>query len=542
VIDTSRDYDVIVVGAGHNALVTAAYLARAGYRVGVFERRSMVGGAVSTTELVPGYRFDLGGSAHILIRLTPIVEELDLHAHGLEYLELDPLFFAPFPDGDSVFFHRSADRTCQDIEGRFPSQGEAYRRFLDEWRPFARMVKDWFLSSPSPLELGRRAVFSRGMKMDWQEALPRILRPYGDLLDEYFTEEKIRAPLAWMAAQSGPPPTEPLTAPFVLWQSLYHEGGIARPRGGSGGLTQALASCIRAHGGEIHVDAPVEAILVEGTRATGIRLAPEAGQGRGGVGTPWAPGEGGASRRGAAGRVYTARAVVAGTHALETFGKLLPPEHRPARAGGMRTGNGFGAILRLALNGPVRYTAHPGDEARVALQLLCRDRGQISAAYGDYLRGEPTRDPPIVAMSFSAVDETLAPPGHEVLWLWAQYYPYQLQGQRWDDIAEREADRILDAFEQYAPGTRDKVVGSLFQHPLWLERELGLYRGNVMHLEMSMDQMFMMRPFLGMSGYRTHLKGLYLTGASTHPGGGIMGASGRNSSRVVLKELGKRRI
>jgi phytoene dehydrogenase-like protein len=208
----------------------------------------------------------------------------------------------------------------------------------------------------------------------------------------------------------------------------------------------------------------------------------------------------------------------------------------------MRTGNGFGAILRLALNGPVRYAAYPGDEARVALQLLCRDRAQISAAYGDYLRGEPTRDPPIIAMSFSAVDGTLAPPGHEVLWLWAQYYPYELRGQRWDDIAEREADRILDAFEPYAPGTRDKVVGSLFQHPLWLERELGLYRGNVMHLEMSMDQMFMMRPFLGMSGYRTHLKGLFLTGASTHPGGGIMGASGRNASRVVLKDLERRRI
>lgn len=203
----------------------------------------------------------------------------------------------------------------------------------------------------------------------------------------------------------------------------------------------------------------------------------------------------------------------------------------------MRTGNGFGAILRLALDGPVRYAAHPGDEARRALQLLCRDRRQVTAAYGDYLRGEPARDPPIVAMSFSAVDDTLAPPDHEVLWLWGQYYPYELAAGGWDDIAEREADRLLDAFEAWAPGTRDRVVGRLFQHPLWLEREMGLYRGNVMHLEMSLDQMFGLRPFLGMSGYRTHLKGLYLTGASTHPGGGIMGASGRNAARVLLKDL-----
>jgi phytoene dehydrogenase-like protein len=138
------------------------------------------------------------------------------------------------------------------------------------------------------------------------------------------------------------------------------------------------------------------------------------------------------------------------------------------------------------------------------------------------------------------VDDSLAPPGGEVLWLWAQYYPYELRNGHWDEIAGEVAQTILDAFEAYAPGTKAKVVGSLFQHPLWLERELGLYRGNVMHLDMSFDQMFALRPFLGMAEYKTHLKGLYLTGASTHPGGGIMGASGRNAARVVLKDLARR--
>jgi phytoene dehydrogenase-like protein len=208
----------------------------------------------------------------------------------------------------------------------------------------------------------------------------------------------------------------------------------------------------------------------------------------------------------------------------------------------MRTGNGFGAVLRLALDRPIRYAATASDDARVALQLICRDRAQITTAYGDYLRGEPAADPPIVAMSFSAVDPSLAPPGGEVLWLWAQYFPYALAGgTNWGDIEETVAERILDTFEAYAPGTKASVVGRLFQHPLWLERELGLYRGNVMHLEMSMDQMFMLRPMLGLGTYRTHLKGLYLTGASTHPGGGIMGASGRNAARVLLKDLSRRR-
>jgi phytoene dehydrogenase-like protein len=510
------DYDVITVGAGHNSLITSAYLAQAGYRVAVFERRDIVGGAVSTVEQVPGYRFDLGGSAHILIRLTPIVEELGLGEYGLEYLELDPLFFAPYDDAPPVFLHRSVDRTVDELENNYPGEGAAYARFLDDWRPFANVVKDLFLSVPSPFQLGRKMVFGRAIRGDWRKALPAILQPYGEVVDRYFTDERVKTPLVWMAAQSGPPPSEPMTSPFLLWHPLYHEGGVARPRGGSGMLTQALARHIEAHGGEIYTSSDVEEILFDGERATGIRVG---------------------------GERYSARAVVAGTHAIETFGRLLPEEHRPHNSRAMRAGNGFGAILRLALDRPIRYRSHPGDDARRALQLVCRDRAQIHAAYGDYLRGEPSRDPPIVAMTFSAVDDSLAPPGGEVLWLWAQYFPYELSGGRsWDEIGDEVADNILDTFERYAPGTRESVVGSLFQHPLWLERNLGLYRGNVMHLEMSLDQMFALRPFLGMAEYRTHRQGLYLTGASTHPGGGIMGASGRNAARVVLSDLDRRRL
>jgi phytoene dehydrogenase-like protein len=508
------DYDLVVIGGGHNALVSAAYVAQAGYRVGVFERRTIVGGAVSTGEIVPEYAFDFGGSAHILIRVTPVIEELGLNRFGLEYVELDPLFYSPRAGNSPILIYRGVEETAERLDSILPGEGEAYARFVAEWRPFAEAVREAFLGAPSPFELGR-AFIRPGSTKVWQSQLATILKPYGEVVDSYFKSESLKTLLCWMAAQSGPPPTEPLTAPFLLWHPLYHFGGIGRPKGGSGMLTVALQRHIEGHGGDVHLQAPVEEILVEGRRAVGVRVRGEA---------------------------YTARSVLAGTHVWESLGSLLPPEHRPASLQDVRVGNGFGAILRLALSEPVAYADGASDEARRALQLLCRDRQQITDAYADYLKGHPSEDPPIVAMTFSAVDPTLAPSGGEVLWLWAQYFPYALRdGRDWDGLAHGVAERILDAFEQYAPGTRDKIVGGLFQHPVWLERGLGLPRGNVMHLEMSLDQMFAFRPSLELSQYRTHLDGLFITGASTHPGGGIMGASGRNAARQVLKALDRSR-
>lgn len=509
------DYDVLTIGAGHNGLIASAYLAQAGYRVAVFERRHLVGGAVATEELVPGYRFDLGGSAHTLIRLTPIVDELNLGSFGLTYIDLDPIFFAPATDEPPIVIYRDVDRTVESLESILPGEGEAYRRFLDTWRSFSLIVRDAFLAPPGPFELGRKMMFGRGLKLPWKEALHTIFKQYGRVVDDYFSSERLKAMLVWMAAQSGPPPAEPFTAPFVLWHPLYHEAGIARPEGGSGMLTQALQRHLESHGASVFLSTPADEILVEGGRAVGIRTKD---------GT------------------VTARAVLAATHARETFERLLPADHRPAATKHIREGNGFGVMLRLALDAPVRYRDDPEGVGRIGLQLLCESRHQIDVAYGQYLSGEPASDPPLVAMTFSAVDSSLAPRGGEVLWLWGQYYPYELAHGTWEDRSEEVVDRMLDAFERYAPGTREHIVGQLFQHPVWLERELGLYRGNVMHLEMSLDQMFFMRPFLGMSGYKSHLPGLYLTGASTHPGGGIMGASGRNAARILLKDLERRRV
>lgn len=506
------DYDAIIVGAGHNGLVTAGYLAKAGYRVGVFERGDRVGGAVQTRELVPEYQIDLGGSAHILIHLTSVIEDLELSEYGLEYLFLDPLFAAPAPEAPTAYVYRDVERTAAHLDELFPGEGEAYLRFIETWRPFARTMKEMFLSVPSPLTLGKKLVFGAGPRLPWSEALGTIVRPYGEVVDAYFSNERLKTLLVWMAAQSGPPPHEPLTAPFVLWHPLYHESGVARPRGGSGELTQALRRQIEDHGGEVHVDAPVEEILVEGARAAGVRVR---------------------------GDPYTAQAVVGAAHAQIVLGELLPESARPRGVERLNPEDGFGAMLRLALDGPVPYPDEDPRATRTGLQLLCADRRQIRRAYGAYLEGRPADPPPLVGMTFSAVDASLAPADGEVCWVWAQYIPYELRRGTWRERADRVREVILSRFEQYAPGVRDRIVGSLFQHPAWLERQLALPRGNVMHLDMRIHRMFAQRPLPGLGQYRTHLDGLYLTGASTHPGGGIMGASGQNTARVVLSDLSR---
>ena len=334
------DFDVLVMGAGHNALVTAAYAAQAGLKVGVFERRHIVGGAVSTEELVPGYRFDYGGSAHILIRMTKVVQELELSRHGLHYIEVDPMFQAS--DGETPWFmYRDAERTIYELNELFPGQGDAYRKFLVDWTPFADAVADLFNSAPGPLELGKMLVNS-GKGRDMSQQLASILRPYGDVARETFSEERVRAPLTWMAAQSGPPPSDPLSAPFLLWHPLYHQGGVARPKGGSGGLTKALQRVIEENGGEVHVNAPVRHILVENGKASGIELED--------------------------GTRFTGRSVVSGSHILTTAA-ALPEQYVPEAAKRVRVGNGFGMILRLALSGQVKYRHHTEPDSRVALGL-----------------------------------------------------------------------------------------------------------------------------------------------------------------------------
>jgi phytoene desaturase len=526
-------YDAIVVGGGHNGLTCACYLQKAGLRVLVLERRPIVGGAVCTETMFGGYRMDVGSSAHIMIHLTPVVRELELERFGLEYIDMDPFAFFPLPDGSgAIEFWRDLDKTCASIEKVSPRDAEAYRRFVEFWGAINEGVFKVFLKPPTPGNLVTTMMtgqFNRvedGSTGGSLDTLRKIFTSYGHLINEWFESEAMRTALAWLAAQSGPPPDEIGTADFAGWHAMLHRSGAKHPRGGSGMLTQAMQRCFEQYGGEVRLDAEVERIMIQGGRVRGVRLR--------------------------SGEQIATRSVVSNAHIQTTLLTLVGAEQLPgdlaARVGRIRVGNGFGMTIRCAADALPDYLAAPSGgkphPSHHGLQLLCPSLSYLDRAYQDFRSGVPAREPAVIAMTFSAIDPDVAPAGKHTLFLWAQYHPYELSnGQDWDSIAEREADKLLEVMYRYAPNMRGAITNRYIQTPLDLERKLGLLRGNVMHVEMSFDQMFCFRPLPELSAYKVpQIGGLYLTGASTHPGGGVFAASGYNTAGVVLRDLRPSRV
>jgi phytoene desaturase len=518
------DYDVIVVGSGHNGLTCAGYLAKAGLRVLVLERSPVVGGAVCTEEVIPGYKIDVGSSAHIMIHLTPIVRDLQLDQYGLEYIDMDPYAFYPLPDGSgSIAFYRDIDKTCASIASVCPRDAEAYRRFMAFWKPVNEAIFDTFLNPPSVPRLFGQMASSlprvAGQVRNPLEVTRRLMTSYGQLINESFESEAMRAAMTWLAAQSGPPPDEIGSGDFFGWHAMLHTSGARHPRGGSGMLTQAMARAVQGFGGEVRTAAPVRRILVEQGKARGVELEN--------------------------GDQIHAPLIVSNAHVLTTLLGLVGADHLSGnlvqRLHNIRVGNGFGMTVRCAASELPDYLAAPSGgkphESHHGLQLLSPSMNYVRRAYEDYMQGRPSTEPAVLAMTFSAIDPDVAPPGKHTVFLWSQYFPYHLaDGQRWQDIREATADRILEVLYRYAPNMRGAIIDRYIQTPLDLEQRFGLLRGNVMHVEMSLDQMFFFRPLPELSSYRTPVRGLYLTGASMHPGGGVFGASGLNTARVVLKE------
>jgi phytoene dehydrogenase-like protein len=513
VTDDSTTCDVAVVGAGHNALVAACYLAAAGLEVEVLERDTVVGGAVSTVERFPGYRVDRGSSLHVMVRHTPIVEELELGECGLRYLDADPWAYAPAPDPNSpgLLFATDLDRTCESIAAACgPADAAAYRALIADFTPAVRRILDVLSGPPTPGRIARK-VAGMGRARGGGETSRWFLQPADHLLDATFGSERLRAALAWLAAQSGPPPHEPGTVGHLSWIALLHLLPPGRPVGGSGELSRALAERLTRLGGRLRLGDPAAGFTVAGGTVTGVRTT---------------------SRR-----TVRARAVLSGAHVLTTLDLLAAAgAEPPGLRSRIRVGDGIGAAVRLATSALPSYPGAPPG-ALHGMQLLVSDRAQLRSAYADFLAARPPARPAVLALTPTAQDPSLAPPDRHCVTLWAQWHRYELAGPDWDELRDSAGDAALAQLEAASPGFSAVVLDRHVQTPLDLERELGLHRGNVMHLEMGLDAMFALRPLPELSGYRGPLPGLYLTGASTHPGGGVFGASGRSAARVLLRDL-----
>ena len=527
-----KEFDAIIIGSGHNGLITACYLAKAGMKVGVLERRDTIGGAVCTETMFQsqqnpnGFRIDVGSSVHIMIHQTGIIEELGLTDYGLEYIEMDPFMSYPLPDKKGVIhFHKDLDLTLESISRVAPEDVENYRNFIDFWARINKGVLKAFMVPPSGknifMEMAKGQIrdgsmFKKGEQLD---GLQKILGSYGSVVKNAFSSPYMQAALIWFAAQSGPLPDQSATGDFVGWQSMLHQSGAKHPKGGSGMLTQAMKRFIEAHGGSVIADSPVQSIYIEDGIAKGVTTLND--------------------------EYYKAGLIVSNAHVQTTMLKLVERKHLDdslfTKVKNIQVGNGFGMVIRCAVEELPDYIAAPNDPIiHNGMQLLAPSVEYMNRAIGDYMKGNPPEDPAVLAMTFSKIDPEVAKDGKHTLFAWAQWHPYELaNGKSWEDIREREAEKIYGVVEKYAPNMKGKLIDWYIQSPLDIERKHGLLRGNVMHVEMNFDQMFMFRPVPELSNYETPIKNLYLSSASCHPGGGVFGAAGYNAAHVILKRRKK---
>ncbi len=522
--------DAIVIGGGHNGLVTAAYLARAGRSVLVLERREMVGGCAVTEEVWPGYRVSTGAYLSSLLQ-ERIVGELELKRFGYHVEPKEPPFFSPFPDGRHLFMWQDAERTRAEIAKFSPRDAARFAAYEEHIERLAVVAESLLLETPpafppaSIFELGdylKLAARLRGLPAKDVYALVRIFtQSAADFLDEWFESPEVKVTLVTdgvIGANGGP--RSPGTAYVLLHHCMGGVGGRRGVwgfvRGGMGAVPEAMAASARSRGAEIRVNAAVERILVENGRAVGVVLV--------------------------RGEEIRARIVVSNLDPKLTFLKLTDrrdlPDDFAAQVERFRC-EGTSCKINLALNGLPDFLCLPGTPGpqHRATMHLCPDIDYVERAWDDAKYGRPSTRPLLEMTVPTMYDPSLAPPGKHVMGIFLQYAPYTLKGPKtWDDLREPFADRVLDLIAEYAPNIHSIVEHRQVLTPLDLERRFGITGGNIFHGEMSLDQMFVMRPVPGWARYRTPVEGLYMCGSGTHPGGGVMGAPGYNAAREILKD------
>ena len=525
----TRTYDAIVIGGGHNGLVTACYLARAKWKVLVLERRYVVGGACVSEETFPGYKVSTAAYVNSLFR-PEIVRDLRLRDYGFELIERNPSSFSPFPDGRFLMLGADEALNRREIAKFSARDAESYPKYVEMLERVAKVIEPTLLQTPpNPvrpgigdlLALGKLGLAVKGLDGSMGEALEILTGAARPILDRWFESEQLKATLATDAIIGAfASPSMPGTA-YVLFHHVMGETNGARGvwsyvKGGMGGLTQALGRAASDLGVEIRTEAEVSRIVVENGAAAGVVLAD--------------------------GEELRARTVASGVDCRLTFERFLDPTALPAEFVAELRRIDYGsasAKINVALAALPNFTAAPGSEAgpqhRGTIHL-CPDQDYIERGYDDAKYGRPSLHPIVECTIPSAVDPTVAPPGRHLMSMFCQYAPYQLADGSWDAAAKDAfADRCFDVVEEYAPGFKGSVLDRQVLTPVDIEAMFGLTGGNIFQGAMSLNKLFMFRPAPGYANYRTPVKQLFLCGSAAHPGGGVMGAPGMNAAREMLK-------
>ncbi|MED5330465.1 MAG: NAD(P)/FAD-dependent oxidoreductase [Planctomycetota bacterium] len=526
---TSTSYDTIVVGGGHNGLVCAAYLARAGQKVLVLERRHVLGGAAVSEEMHPGFTFSV--CSYVVSLLRPwIIRDLELPRHGLELIPLE-CSFSPHLEGQGLCRWADPERTRREITAFSRDDAETYPIFGQTMVQMARVLKPLIdqpavdPTSLSPKALMEMAGMGRRMKdlsKDQQACLARMMTMSAvDFLDQWFESEALKAPMAvsgiigtFQGVRS------PGTAYVLLHHYMGEIDGAFRSwgfaKGGTGMVSEAIASAARGFGAEIRTEVPVEKVLMEGDRATGVVL------------------ENGDEIHG--------KCVVSSLDPHRTFLRLVGEEHLPSdftehiRHFQM---NGSSGKVNLAVDRLPEFACRPGDGSHMRGDVaIAPSIEYLDTAYEEAKYGAFSRRPYLNVVIPSLVDPSVAPPGQHVISCFVQYAPYHLKegAEDWPNQREAFGDAVVDTLSEYIPGLKESILYRQVLTPWDLEQMVGLTEGNIFHGELSLQQLAFLRPAAGWARYKTPVKDLWICGSGTHPGGGIMGAPGALAAKTILGE------
>ncbi|MFQ5942805.1 MAG: phytoene desaturase family protein [Anaerolineales bacterium] len=522
-------YDVIVIGGGHNGLVNAAYLSRAGLKVLVLEQREIVGGATVTEEIFPGFKYSV--FSYVVSILRPeIIQDLELPRHGLTVLPL-PSTLTPLPDGNYLYRDDDHYRTMREIGRHSARDVEAYEDYGHTMYFMAKAVRPILSMVPpdptslNPAELKRLADLGTHFLGIGEEQLHTFVKlmtmSSADFLDEWFETDPLKATMSAsgiIGTYMGP--RSPGTAYVLLHHYMGEIDGVYRAwgfaKGGTGGLAEAIASSARSFGAEIRTEAPVEAVLVRRNKAGGVALQD--------------------------GTELRAHKVVSSLDPRRTFLDLVPSDLLPSELAedvGRFRFRGSSGKVNIALDAAPEFACWPGQGPHLRGAIsISPSLDYLERAYDQAKYGEFSHRPYIDIVIPSMIDPDMAPAGKHVMSCFVQYAPYQLAEGDWDARREEFGDAVINTLSEYIPNLKNILLHRQVLTPLDIERITGLSEGNIFQGELDLSQLFFLRPAAGYAKYRTPIRGYYQCGSGTHPGGGITGAPGRLAAMEIMKDMG----